>query len=557
MAADWLSRLGAQPRERLLARLGYDLKRPLFALPIYRYSLPGLSATSLSAPPTDPWPGDAEAGARIVRGTFTLAGHGVRDPAPLWAPPGAGPAWRTEMHGFTWLRDLRAAGGDAPRRRARELTRAWLETFETWHTAAWAPLATGLRLANWLGCYEFFAASAEIEFRHRLLASVAHQAQHLSRVLPAGLAGAELIAALKGLICAGATLPDGAPWRARGLALLRREIARQVLPDGGHVERNPARHMAVLRDLIDIRAALGDAQGAARDELGATIAAMAGWLRMMRLGDGGLGLFNGASEEEAWRVDLILQRAGGSRRPPAEAPESGFHRLAAGRTVVLVDTGTLPAPGLDGDAHAGTLSFEVSAGRQRLIVNCGARAHDPAWRRAQRATAAHSTLGVRDTNSSDPRAGAGRRARIVRATYHGAEGCAWLDAAHDGYARSHGVIHRRRLYLAADGFDLRGEDRLEPTRSRCAGQEFAIRFHLHPAVRASLAQGGDSVLLGLPKGAGWRLRAVGAALALEPSIYLGRAGEIRRTQQVVLRGACAPDGACVKWALRRLDGKRP
>ncbi|MFQ5467522.1 MAG: hypothetical protein ACE5DS_05235, partial [Kiloniellaceae bacterium] len=210
-AAARLRALAHLPRERFLARLGYDLKRPLFALPLYRYSLPGLSATSLSAPPTDPWPGDAEAGARIVRGTFTLAGHSVRDPAPLWAPPGAGAPWRTEMHGFTWLRDLRAAGGDAPRRRARELTHAWLETFGTWHPVAWAPLATGLRLAIWLGCYEFFAASAEIEFRHRLLASVAHQARHLARVLPAGLAGAELIGALKGLVCAGAALPDGAP----------------------------------------------------------------------------------------------------------------------------------------------------------------------------------------------------------------------------------------------------------------------------------------------------------------------------------------------------------
>jgi uncharacterized heparinase superfamily protein len=117
------------------------------------------------------------------------------------------------------------------------------------------------------------------------------------------------------------------------------------------------------------------------------------------------------------------------------------------------------------------------------------------------------------------------------------------------------MIHRRRLYLAADGADLRGEDRLDPYRRSARGAPFAVRFHLHPEVRASLAQGGDAALLRLPKGGGWELRAGGARLSLEPSIYLGRGGEIRRCQQVVLSGHCDAQGMKVKWALRRIERK--
>ena len=125
--------------------------------------------------------------------------------------------------------------------------------------------------------------------------------------------------------------------------------------------------------------------------------------------------------------------------------------------------------------------------------------------------------------------------------------------SHDGYAAVFGMVHHRRLYLAASGEDLRGEDRLDGP----AEKDFTVRFHLHPDVRAIPARDGQTVLLRLGRGGGWRFRAQGAAMALEPSIYLGRAGEARRTQQVVLTGRTKSGGATVKWALRKESKSGP
>ena len=186
--AERLRDLAHLPRDIAFARLGYGLKRPVFSLPIYRYSLGGVSATVLEVVPTDPWPGNAEHGAEIAGGAFTLTGQRMDQPSPRWSPAGAGPEWLAELHGFAWLRDLRAGSGDNARRAARELTGDWLDRHGAWTAPAWDPLITGRRLANWLGCYEFFAASADLHFRHHLLDGIAHQARHLSRVLPAGLA---------------------------------------------------------------------------------------------------------------------------------------------------------------------------------------------------------------------------------------------------------------------------------------------------------------------------------------------------------------------------------
>lgn len=126
------------------------------------------------------------------------------------------------------------------------------------------------------------------------------------------------------------------------------------------------------------------------------------------------------------------------------------------------------------------------------------------------------------------------------------DGRQWLSGSHDGYRPVFGLVHARQLFLAADGEDLRGEDRLTGP----AGKGFAIRFHLHPEVQASLTQDGSAALLRLPSGLGWRLRAQGAVMSLAESVYLG-SGELRKTQQLVLDGHVGSSGALVKWALKR------
>jgi uncharacterized heparinase superfamily protein len=540
------------PRELAWHRLAYAAKRPFFAFTLPGLSVFGAAPAAVKLNPPDPWPGNAALGSAIIQGSFTFAGKTLDHPAPLWDALGAEPDWCGALHGFAWLRDLRAAGGDAARRTARELVVSWIEHNRRWRRPAWEPVVIGSRLTNWLSQYEFFAASADLELRQLLLTSATRQATHLYRMLPAGLAGADVIAAAKGLIYAGTCLPGGQAWRERGLALLSRELPRQILADGGHVERSPARHFAVLRDLIDLRATLHAAEIEAPAHLHSAIESMAALLRLLQHGDGALALFNDSNEDEGWQLDMVLQRCGGRNRPIMSAPQSGFQRLQAGRSLVIVDAGAPPAAGFDAHSHAGTLSFEMSDGRDRLIVNCGAHASRDEWHRAQRTTAAHSTLTLHTTNSSEvmPAGGLGRRPRNVTCRRQEDDGSLWLEMSHDGYLENLGVIHHRRLYLAAGGEDLRGEDRIQARRAG-AGLDYVVRFHLHPDVQASLAQAGDAVFLRGPKGSGWRLRTAGAALSLEPSVYLGRPGEMRRTLQVVLSGTTKGSGMKIKWSLQR------
>jgi uncharacterized heparinase superfamily protein len=517
----------------------------------------------------DLWPGDPARGARLLRGEFETLGtaRALRPGLPGtegWDSASGTAAWRAGAHGFAWMRDLRALGTDAARLHARAMTDDWLARGAD-EAMADAPEVVGARMSAWLGHWDFFAATSEDAFRRAVMTRMAQDARDLSGALPAEAEHRGALAALKGAMAAAIALQEDA-YLQRAARFLPAEIERQFHPDGGHVERSPSMQLLALQDLIEIRNLLHGAGMEPPPHLAAVLDRAAPALRLFRHGDGGLALFNGTRDEGSALLDLVLTQGQARGRAPLDLPETGFQRLQAGRTLIIADTGAppmarasgsgdggLPA-GADRFAHAGTLAFEMSVGRDRLIVNCGAApGAEEAWRDALRATAAHSTLVLSDTNSAELRPeGLGRRPEQVETARHEAAGAQWLEASHDGWRRAFGAVHRRRLYLAESGDDLRGEDMVE-IPGDAPVPSYSLRFHLHPGVTASLLQDESAALLRLPSGVGWKIRAKGARVALEESVYLG--GEPRRSSQVVL---LADEGeTTVQWAISRVSLPTP
>lgn len=548
--------IAGRPLGQCMGQLWYRLRLPLFASPLYRAMLSGAPAFQLTVAPPDPWPGDADRGAAILAGSFPLA-HSVlaAEGEAIWDLAGAPRPWLNELHSFQWLADLRTLGGGAARRQARELMAGWCRRFGFFNAQAWRPSVLARRLSAWLGHYDFVAGSADDETRARFFRALLRQLRHLDRIGNAVGDPIDRLVVAKVMIAGGIALPDDGDRVTPGLKRLQRALAQDFLADGGHATRSPAVQVEALRHLVDIRAALGAAGRSIPDALQTAIDRLAGVVRFLRHGDGGMALFHDGNEEEGWRIDVVLAQAVARAGMPARLPQTGYERLQAGRTVVIMDAGAPPPAGMGARGHASALAFEMSVGKERMIVSMGAAPTAEAeWRHLQRASAAHSTLVVADTNSVPIRrsGGFGRWRGTVAARREDRDGAVLAEARHNFYAARFGLAHRRRLYLAAGGEDLRGEDTLEGP----AGRAYAIRFHLHPEVRASLLQGGGA-LLRLPAGSGWRMRVDGAAIALGDSVYFGHGGDMKRTQQIVLSGTTGEGGeTVVRWAFQR-EGRKP
>ena len=485
------------------------------------------------------------------RGLGRELGPMVNTPPPHWFDPGADRAAMSRLHGF---QDLAAIGTGSDRTAAtvRQLVQSWLANGSAWHPVSWAPEVLGSRIAAWLGSANVLVADHD-ELGRQVLGSLAEQVRHLRRVVATGRGGVPRLVAIRGLVYGAACGLGPGSFIGRGLAVLEEELATQIAEDGSHVERSPAAQACGLSVLLDIWDMLGAADLPRPGRLKSAIGAMAQAVRFFRHGDGGLALFNGSSRGRTGDIDALVTRANGGPTSVPTALHNGFQRLSAGPALVIQDAGAPAASGFDADAHAGTLSFEMSYGHDRMVVNCGTSI-GPA-RDALRATAAHSTAVIEDVNSAEvlPGDGLGRRPSHVECLREETDGNVWLAASHDGYRERFGLLHRRRLYLASTGDDLRGEDTLVPfDPDRIRPCRFAVRFHLHPDVQASLIHNGAAVLLRLPSGVGWRFHAGGGVPRLEDSICVEDGKTSRRTQQIAIPATTTDSGAAVKWAFQKV-----
>jgi uncharacterized heparinase superfamily protein len=514
--------------------------------------------SSIVAPATDAWPGDVERGRSIVDGSITVSGVTVAETRDPWRRLPDLAEHAEFLHGFSWLRDLRDLGGESARSVARNLVAGWIDRNERWQPLSWRPDILGARIAIWLGTYELFCESAEDAFRERVMASISIQTRHLMRDLDAAPTGLRRLRAIKGLAIASVALGDGDQNLNQAASAIAGEIRSQINSDGGHVSRSPARHCEALVALIDIRGAFRVAGRNCPESVDGAIDRMTAMLRLWRHGDGRLALFNQTTEARPALLETVLARSESRLKAITEATDTGFQRLTGGRTCLIVDTGSPSA--LESSAHASPLAFELSSGKQRIIVNCGTSIGDPRWRGPLRASAAHSMLVIDDHNAADVLADGrvGRRDATVSVERREAEGATLIEAQHDGYRARFGMVHHRRLFLSPSGDDLRGEDRLVYTGDPGEIPHSAtLRFHLHPRVRASVIQSGASALLRPPSGGGWRMR-TDSGLSINESVYFGTDNRQRCEQIVIttpLAGVRETGEITIRWALRREDAR--
>ncbi len=534
----------------------------------------GGAADTLVVAPQDLRTSDPTVAIDIYSGYFTFAGKVVatagRSPFEI-EPPSQ--AWIEGLMGFAWLRHLRAADSALARVNARALVDDWITASSRPRGPGWEPGIVARRLLSWLSQSPIILEGADRDFYRRFLRSIGRQSSWLAKALPHIQDGERRLTAAIALVsvalCTGA---NGTPLR-RASRLLGDELDRQILPDGGHVGRNPRTLIDLLTDLLPLQQLYANQGAAPPDGLQNAIDRMMPMLLLFRHGDGSLALFNGMSTTPIDTVSTLLAYLDARTQAIENAPHSGYQRLRARRATVVMDTGTPPPQAASSRAHAGCLAFELSEGPCRIVVNCGAPPPgSDQWRAMARTTAAHATLTVNDTSSCRFVEGQGIASRVGtpilagpgavpvrRETVREPDAPGTLvEASHDGYRGPFGLVHRRRVVLAQDGRRLSGADALlvaQAARAANGPDAYALRFHLHPSVRASLTADGRGALLLLPNGKAWTFEAGGMPVLIDESIFFAAPDGARRTEQLVVQAGwrTAPD---VAWSFTRVPGEK-
>lgn len=539
------------PRKTFLDRI--------FSTDTYTASLRTRTPKRLTTAPVDALPGDAERADAFFQGHFEFIGQsanlGSKEP---WTARSMPLHWHLELHRFNWLRDFSANGSDAARRHARGLIISWIKYFDTYQAHIWDPDILARRLINWTRQSEFLLTSNDGDFNYKFLKSLRQQFQHLSRYCKYVARNEDQFDLYLALYLCAISFPDTLALKGKLKQKLLEQVDRTILADGCHISRNPSRHLIMLADLVGLKQTFMKENEEVPSELMGGIDRLAPVVRFFRHGDGSLALFNGSLINDESECDQLLAIADAPGRPPHRCPQGGFERLKAGRALLLLETGE-GGRAKSIQNHAGIGSFEFSFGRDRVFVNCGAHS-DPAssWGKALASTAAHTALSIGDTNTVFPLLAKSGTEDPVKVSCEVDEGNIWLDLENPGYVSSLGVTHMRRLYLTANGENLRGEDIVGVGALPSAPLDFTLRFHLHPALSISKSMGGRTLLIRGKSGIGWKFMSSLSELALEESIYCGHIGEQRKSQQIILRGRLnGNDSLSVKWSLSLLGDEKP
>lgn len=519
---------------QISARLRFHLARPapdLAPAPVRR-AAPG----SLTVPA-------ARRASMTGPGTFVFLNE-TRGLEAGWDDPAAPKLWRYNLHYFD---DLNAEGAPARRDWHGALIDRWIAENPAPQGSGWEPYPTSLRIVNWVKySFSVVALAAPTE------ASLAVQARWLSQRLEWHLLGNHLFVNAKALIFAGCYFEgaEAESWLRAGLDIVLRELPEQLLPDGGQFELSPMYHALMVEDLLDLLALEGayrlETMAPLADRLRAALPGALDWLAALSHPDGDIAFFNDSAIGIAPDNAQILAYAGrmGFEAPAdpgsVHLPYSGYLRLAQGDAVLLADLARIGPDYLPGHAHADTLSFELSLGAQRVIVNSGTSVYGlGAERLRQRGTPAHSTVTVAGQDSSEVWSGfrVGRRARprVETVKAEGAE--QGFVASHDGYRALPGAPrHSRRATLTATG--LRIED------SVTGRQAAQARYHLHPDVTVETS--GTLGRLRLPDGREITLEASGA-LRPEPGTWHPEFGVSRPNTCLVLPLKAGRANLSVTW----------
>jgi uncharacterized heparinase superfamily protein len=442
-------------------------------------------------------------------------------------------AWSSSLQSLDWLRHFAASDQELHRIVARSLVLKWGEQKKSrWPAVAQMRALIALSLSA-----RFLVGQHPSGFKESFHSLVERHIAKVSALRPASPAD-QLLQALA-LLYASIGFHTSAALRENAHAKLCAVIDQVILPDGGHVSRNPSELLDCLLDMVPARDALFASHEAPPPAMTAAIERMMPMLRMLSHGDHGLGGFQGCVATHPNRIKPLLEHDRVHGRPLLLAPHSGYCRLNNGTGVLIMDVG---APRSCDSA----LALEFSDGLHRIFINCGTpKSGSRAWRKAAADVAAHNTLEV---------AGLARKSRSVpMAEIANSPQGALISGRNSISERSEKIIHERSVFLSQDGRDLRGEDRIAGAggpNSRSKPRDYLLRFHLHPTVKVLPASKDGHILLALPNRTSWRFSSRGGDATVEESVYLGGEFGPRRTQQIVIRGNTGASDRTV-WALRR------
>ncbi|MDC3128649.1 heparinase II/III family protein [Paracoccaceae bacterium] len=488
---------------------------------------------------------------KICEGEFFIFGNTVQlEDKVIWDHSIKNVENYEDLHGFTWLDDLAARGDKAAIEIAQKWIFSWIEKYGSGSGAGWTPNLTGRRLIRLIHHEEIILRDLSEKKINIYFRFIYKQANFLSKRFYKTHEINMNFEAIVGLIYCGLYVEGFDSFITVATEYLSRECRDKIDEDGGILSRNPEELLEIFTYLVWVAHGLHDADWTPSQAHIEAINRIAPTLRHLRHINGILCRFNGSLGKYSGELDRYLFLSG-NKKKTTKILKMGYARLEGGRTSIIQDAGSLPDLFQSNLAHASVLGFELTHGRQPLIVNCGSGANfGRDWCKAGRATQSHSTFCVKGQSSAKLTRSLSYNSKLTEFLSQGptevvinkskVRGGTELIVSHDAYASKFAVNLERKLELSDNGEILIGNDQIAMLSTRDRSKEisfdnleYEVRFQFHPEVTVQILDN-DMVKINSKFAGVWILKALNLTPSIQPSYYFceGHSSPIP-TQQVV------------------------
>ena len=354
----------------------------------------------------------------------------------------------------------------------------WQAQNPLWKGDGWEPYPLSLRIVNWILWH-----CQTKQFDQNLIDNLYLQCLALEQQIEWHIDGNHLWSNGKALLFASLFFETKTNWYIKGLNIVAEVLDTQILSSGAHSELSPMYHAIVLNDLLElihIHHCYTKTYPSAWDDKASH---MLGYLSTLTHPDGEYAFFNDCALDIAPTLSTLTRAAKLLNIVPKPQPTEHYHRFQNQAYTVILDTADIACPFQPGHAHADTLSFELSIGEQRVLVNSGTSDYDNNdQRRDQRSTMAHNTVSIDNENSSE----VWHAFRVAKraAITHREWSTFYAIGEHDGYSRIHKDMHHRRKWQFGEHCIY-----MTDTISGHGVCNIDLHLHCHPTIFANIENG--------------------------------------------------------------------
>lgn len=362
-----------------------------------------------------------------------------------WMDSSKGALWQYNLNYFDFLNQNGISKEDCIQ---------WMECFNKAiagnHTGL-DPYPTALRCINWI---KFMVCNPEC-ISQDITDSLYSQLIYLSRRIESHLLGNHILEDAFALTV-GASFFNDTKLAGKAQRLIKKELDRQILPDGAHFEQSPMYHAIMLDRLLDCINYLNPElfDPGFGPYLRNKAALMLGHLKVIAWNGSEIPLLNDSALGIAPTPDQLSDYASrlGIRPCPTELGECGYRKLHNQHMTAIVDIGNITATYQPGHTHADTFNYELRIDGKPFICDTGISTYQKdGQRQYERSTAAHNTVTMNGMDSSSVWGGfrVASRARVFDIKEQENQVC----GSHNGYGNSH--IHTRKFCMTGNGFIIR------------------------------------------------------------------------------------------------------